>query len=133
MERFVEAVSLFTATCLTFAIMLTGGTGCAVQSSAGLRVYKAQVELGATKSEVLRIVEAYSRGVDRRIAECRGQPTPETRRTCMGPFAPDSQLSKAIEEILPAYSLSAEALAALAHAFETIELYNDRLGLGEKK
>lgn len=110
------------------------GFGCAHLSEASERVVKAQQYLAAVRPKVERLLQAYDRKTEERIAQCEEQDleTAAERRECLGPFAPDSLLSVNIANLRHAYNHSADDLKALRLILEIVETHEDVLELKDE-
>jgi len=100
----------------------------ACQTTASGRVGSAQRELGGLGPQVSALIRKYEAGVDRAIERCDALDlqTPKERKNCLGEFAPDSDLSKAIFDIQVYYDISAEALRELEMSLQVAELWLER-------
>lgn len=101
--------------------VLTGG--CAHFDDALAAVKAGQQQLGGTKAPIERLAREYQKAADERIAACRAQKleTPMERNACLGPYAPDSPFSEAIDDVRNSFDAAATALESLRDALETIQ------------
>lgn len=93
----------------------------------------AQHDLGAVKPYVKQLLESYDAQANARIEECAQTdwPSAEDRTKCLGPYAPDSDLSKTVAKLRGLYDQGANSLDDLLKAAELAEALADKAKKGD--
>jgi hypothetical protein len=85
-------------------------------------------QLATVSPQIQRYVALYNMKVDERLQQCKDHfrsqlHTSAERRACMGIYAPDSELSQAMTDMVVSYQQSAAGLKQLERSLATVYSY----------